>query len=52
MGELGLKSKYAKASYKPIATRPNEEAVQNVLNREFDVDKEMSVVVIWVYQTL
>lgn len=45
MRELGLQSKYAKASYKPMMTRPNEEEVQNVLNREFDVDKEMSVLV-------
>lgn len=45
IGELGLQSKYAKASYKPITTRPNEEAVQNVLNREFDVAKAMSVLV-------
>ncbi|KAA0966252.1 IS3 family transposase [Sporosarcina sp. ANT_H38] len=45
MGELGLQSKYAKPSYKPMATRPNEESVRNVLNREFEVDKEMSVLV-------
>ena len=45
MDELGLQSKYAKPSYKPIATRQNEESVRNVLNREFQVDKEMSVLV-------
>ena len=45
MSELGLQSKYAKATYKPMTTRPNEEAVKNVLNREFEVDKEMSVLV-------
>jgi putative transposase len=45
MGELGLQSKYAKPSYKPMTTRPNEESVKNVLNREFEVDKEMSVLV-------
>ena len=45
MGEIGLQSKYAKASYKPMTTRPNEESVQNVLNREFEVDKELSVLV-------
>lgn len=28
-----------------MATRPNEESVKNVLNREFEVDKEMSVLV-------
>jgi transposase InsO family protein len=45
MGEIGIQSKYAKPSYKPMATRPNEEMVSNVLNREFEVDKEMSVLV-------
>ena len=45
MGELGIQSKYAKASYKPMTTRPNEESVRNVLNREFEVDKVMSVLV-------
>ena len=28
-----------------MTTRPNEESVRNVLNREFEVDKEMSVLV-------
>lgn len=45
MSELGLESKYAKPSYKPMATSPNEESIRNVLNREFEVDKEMSVLV-------
>ena len=45
MDELGIQSKYANPSYKPMATRPNEESVRNVLNREFEVDKEMSVLV-------
>ena len=45
MRELGLQSKYTQASYKPMATQPNEESVRNVLNREFQVDKEMSVLV-------
>ncbi len=45
MGELGLQSKYAIATYKPMTTRPNEESVRKVLNREFKVDKEMSVLV-------
>ena len=45
MGELGIQSKYAKPSYKPMSTPPNEESVRNVLNREFEVNKEMSVLV-------
>lgn len=45
MGELGIQSKYTQASYKPMSTRPNEESVRNVLNRAFEVDKEMSVLV-------
>ena len=45
MGELGIESKYTQASYKPMSTPPNEESVRNVLNREFQVDKEMSVLV-------
>jgi transposase InsO family protein len=43
MGELGIQSKYAQASYKPMTSPPNEEAVQNVLQREFQVYEEMSV---------
>lgn len=45
MKELRIASKYTQASYKPMCTRPNEESVRNVLNREFQVDKEMSVLV-------
>lgn len=45
MGELGIQSKYAQASYKPMTLRPNEESVRNVLHREFQVDEEMSVLV-------
>ncbi|MGE7625553.1 IS3 family transposase [Viridibacillus sp. NPDC096237] len=45
MDELGIQSKYAKPSYKPMSTPPNEESVRNVLNRAFKVDKEMSVLV-------
>lgn len=45
MGELGIQSKYAHASYKPMKSQPNEECVRNVLDREFEVDEEMSVLV-------
>ncbi|MCM3726610.1 IS3 family transposase [Neobacillus cucumis] len=45
MAELGIQSKYAQASYKPMTSPPNEESIQNVLHREFQVDKEMSVLV-------
>jgi putative transposase len=45
MGELGIQSKYAQASFKPMTSPPNEEAVQNVLQREFQVDEEMYVLV-------
>ena len=45
MTELGIQSKYAQPSYKPMATRPNEESVRNVLNRSFEVEKEMTVLV-------
>jgi putative transposase len=45
MGELGIQSKYAQASYKPMTSPPNEESVRNVLHREFQVDEEMSVLV-------
>ena len=45
MKELGIVSKCTQASYKPMSTPPNEESVRNVLNREFQVDKEMSVLV-------
>jgi putative transposase len=45
MAELGIQSKYAQASYKPMTSPPNEESIRNVLYREFQVDKEMSVLV-------
>lgn len=45
MEELGIQSKYAQASYKPMTSPPNEESVRNVLHREFQVDEEMSVLV-------
>jgi putative transposase len=45
MGELGIQSKYAQASYKPMTSQPNEESVRNVLHREFQVAEEMSVLV-------
>lgn len=45
MDELGIQSKYTQPSYKPMATQPNEDSVHNVLNREFKVDKQMSVLV-------
>jgi putative transposase len=45
MAELGIQSKYAQASYKPMTPPPNEESIRNVLHREFQVDKEMSVLV-------
>ncbi|MEC5424785.1 IS3 family transposase [Virgibacillus sp. C22-A2] len=45
MRELGIQSKYAQASYKPMISRPNEESIGNVLHREFQVDEEMSVLV-------
>jgi len=45
MTELGIQSKYGQPSYRPMATQPNEESVRNVLNRAFEVDKEMSVLV-------
>ncbi|WP_057914465.1 IS3 family transposase [Peribacillus muralis] len=45
MGELKIQSKYTQASYKPMISPPNEESVRNVLQREFQLDEEMSVVV-------
>ncbi|MFZ3580518.1 IS3 family transposase, partial [Virgibacillus sp. DJP39] len=45
MRELGIQSKYAQASYKPMTTQPNEDPVGNVLDREFQVVEEMSVLV-------
>ncbi|MFC0470482.1 IS3 family transposase, partial [Halalkalibacter kiskunsagensis] len=45
MGELGIQSKYAQPSYKPMSSQPNEESVRNVLDQEFQVAEEMSVLV-------
>lgn len=45
MSELGIQSKYAQPSYKPTTSAPNEESYRNVLNREFKVDEELSVIV-------
>lgn len=45
MKEQGLVSKYTVAQYKPQKTKQNEEAVDNVLDRKFDVQKESAVVV-------
>ncbi|WP_156314810.1 IS3 family transposase [Halalkalibacter wakoensis] len=45
MKELGIQSKYAQPSYKPMSSQPNEESVQNVLDQEFQVNEEMSVLV-------
>ena len=40
MAELGIQSKYAQASYKPMTSPPNEESVRNELHQEFQVDEE------------
>src|SRR5690625_6934579 len=45
MKEQGLVSKYTVAQYKPQKTEPNEEAVENVLDRNFNDHQESSVVV-------
>lgn len=45
MDELGIQSKYAQLSYKPMTSPPNEEFVRNVLNLEFQVDQEMTILV-------
>jgi len=45
MEELGIQSKYAQPSYKPMSSLPNEDSVGNVLDREFEVDEEMTVLV-------
>ncbi|AQQ55445.1 transposase (plasmid) [Planococcus lenghuensis] len=45
MAELGLQSKYAQPSYKPIVTPVNEASYRNVLNRQFGVGGERSVLV-------
>ncbi|WP_156947741.1 IS3 family transposase [Virgibacillus alimentarius] len=45
MKEQGLVSKYTVAQYKPTKSTCNESEVGNVLNREFDQDQELRVVV-------
>lgn len=45
MDEQGLVSKYTVAQYKPSKSAVNESEVGNKLNREFDQDEELNVVV-------
>jgi len=45
MKEQGLVSKYTVAQFKPSKTTVNESEVGNVLNREFNQDKELKVIV-------
>ncbi len=45
MKENGLVSKYTVAQFKPHVDKCNESKVKNVLNREFDQQKELTVVV-------
>ncbi|GIN89469.1 hypothetical protein J22TS1_05200 [Siminovitchia terrae] len=45
MKEQGLVSKYTVAQFNPRKTSVNESEVENVLNREFNQDKELKVVV-------
>ena len=45
MNEQGLVSKYTIAQYKPTKSSCNESNVANVLNREFNQDEELNVVV-------
>lgn len=45
MKEQGLVSKYTVAQFKPHVDTCNESAVKNELNREFDQEEEMAVVV-------
>ena len=45
MKELGIKSKYAQPSYKPMITKPNEDVAPNLLEQDFNIDKPMSVLV-------
>src|SRR5690625_4677677 len=45
MREQGLVSKYTVAQYKPTKSTCNESEVGNLLNREFDQDQELKVVV-------
>ena len=45
MKEQGLVSKYTVAQFKPMKQAVNESETGNVLNREFNTDKELKVVV-------
>ena len=45
MKEQGLVSKYTVAQFKPTKSTVNESEIGNVLNREFNQDKELKVVV-------
>lgn len=45
MKEQGLVSKYTVAQFKPTKSSCNESKAGNVLNREFDQDQELKVVV-------
>jgi putative transposase len=45
MTEQGLVSKYTDAQFKPTRTTCNESTVGNTLNREFDQDQELKVIV-------
>lgn len=45
MKEQGLVSKYTVAQYKPQKSKPNEEAISNVLDRNFDNQEKSAVVV-------
>lgn len=45
MKEQGLVSKYTVAQYKPSKTTSNESEIGNTLNREFDQDQELKVIV-------
>jgi len=45
MKEQGLVSKYTVAKFKPQKMRPNEEPINNVLDRDFDNQAESAVVV-------
>ncbi|UOQ86986.1 IS3 family transposase [Gracilibacillus salinarum] len=45
MKEQGLVSKYTIAQFKPTKTTVNESEIGNTLNREFDQDEELKVIV-------
>ncbi|TSJ59913.1 IS3 family transposase, partial [Allobacillus salarius] len=45
MKSQGLASKYTVAQYKPTKTTPNESPVGNTLNREFEQQQELKVIV-------